>query len=252
MVDWTEGAYRELATSMLPAAAHLVRHAGVGAGERVLDVGTGTGSVAILAAQRGARVVGLDITPQMLAMAREDAALAGVEVAWQEGDAARMPFADASFDVVLSAFGHVYAADHQAAGREAMRVLRPGGVLAYAAWEPRHFQGAAYGVLEKHVGAPPHAGDPMAWASEAHARDMLGPEARDVRSERGVLRRPALSLGHYWETAKRTSPPLAQALAGLSPEKAAALREEVLAALAPYVRDGELAAEYVLVRARKR
>ena len=98
------------AMSTTPTAAQLVRFAQVAPGERVLDVGTGTGVVAITAARAGARVSGLDLTPELLVDARENARIAGLDgIEWTEGDAEQLPYADACFDVVLSQFGHMFA-----------------------------------------------------------------------------------------------------------------------------------------------
>lgn len=125
-----------------PPAAHLVRFAGVRPGQTVLDVGTGTGVVAITARRVGASVTGLDLTPELLARAREHSVLANVDdIVWREGDAESLPFADASYDVVLSQFGHMFAPRPEIATREMLRVLKPGGRVAFATWPPEHFLG---------------------------------------------------------------------------------------------------------------
>src|SRR6185295_7780349 len=110
---------------------HLVRYAGVKAGQTLLDVGTGTGVVAITAARRGATVTGLDLTPELLEQAKQSAPIAGLTITWKEGDAEALPFGDATFDVVLSQFGHMFAPRPEAALKEMLRVLKPGGRLAF-------------------------------------------------------------------------------------------------------------------------
>jgi SAM-dependent methyltransferase len=111
-----------------PVAGHLVRFAGIAAGENVLDVGTGTGVVAITAARAGAEVTGLDLTPELLDEARENARIAQMEqIVWSEGDAEALPYPDRSFDVVVSQFGHMFAPRPEAAVSEIHRVLKPGG-----------------------------------------------------------------------------------------------------------------------------
>src|SRR6476661_3695866 len=104
---WAHFAPLEALTT--PPAAELVRRAGIRAGQRVLDVGCGTGVVAVTAARAGARVTGLDLTPELLERARENSQIAGVEIDWREGDAEELPFGDLEFDAVLSQFGHMFA-----------------------------------------------------------------------------------------------------------------------------------------------
>ncbi|MGQ0534567.1 MAG: class I SAM-dependent methyltransferase, partial [Methanobacteriota archaeon] len=125
-----------------PPAARLVRFARVKSGQRVLDVGCGTGVVAITARRAGAKVVGLDLTPELLARAKEHSGVAGFEdITWREGDAEELPFSDGEFDVVLSQFGHMFAPRPEVAVKEMLRVLRPGGTLAFATWPPELFTG---------------------------------------------------------------------------------------------------------------
>ena len=135
---WSAGDYDRLASyGSAPEAAHLVRFAGVQPGDRVLDVGTGSGFLAITAAQRGAHVTGVDPTPVLLAKAKDNAALARCrDIEWHEGTAEGLPFADATFDVVLSQHAHMFSPQPEAAAREMLRVLKPAGRIAFAAWTP--------------------------------------------------------------------------------------------------------------------
>src|ERR1051326_5093226 len=119
-----------------PAAARLVKFAAVRAGQNVLDVACGTGVVAITAARTGARARGNDLTPELLERARENARVANVEIDFREGDAEALPFEDASFDVVLSQFGHMFAPRPEMALAGMLRVLKSGGTIAFATWPP--------------------------------------------------------------------------------------------------------------------
>ena len=105
-------------------------------GDRVLDVGCGTGVVAITAARLGAKVRAVDLTPELLERARENAGIAKVDIEWTEADVEKLPFRDAEFDVVVSQFAHMFAPRPEIAAGEMLRVLRPGGTLGFATWPP--------------------------------------------------------------------------------------------------------------------
>ena len=129
---WALGSYNDIATFLSPMSAHLVRAAAVSRGEHVLDVACGTGITAITACRAGGQVIGIDLTPELLERAKEDAALAGVTegIEWKQGDAEDLPFPDNSFDVVFSSLGHVYSpsrgcckrADQSHQGRGSYRI----------------------------------------------------------------------------------------------------------------------------------
>src|SRR6185436_18174314 len=133
------------------AAPNLVRFAGIRAGSQVLDVACGTGVVALTAARTGARVQGLDLTPELIARARENATLMRIEANFQEGDAESLPFPDASFDVVVSQFGHMFAPRPEVAIAEMLRVLKPGGTIAFATWPAELLVGASFKVVSKYM-----------------------------------------------------------------------------------------------------
>jgi ubiquinone/menaquinone biosynthesis C-methylase UbiE len=136
-VDWGEGRYETTAQELEPASMLAVDAAGVAPGDEVLDVACGTGNAALIAAGRGARVVGIDGAPRLLDVARARARDARVPVAWRAGDVGALPFADDSFDVVLSVFGVIFAQDAQAAADELLRCARPGGRIVLATWIDR-------------------------------------------------------------------------------------------------------------------
>jgi SAM-dependent methyltransferase len=176
---WSTGDWPSIAETIQPVADALIERAGVSDGQDVLDVGTGSGNVAVPAAGRGARVTGADITPELMEMGRERAAEAGVAVQWVEGDAAALPFADESFDVVLSVFGCMFAPDHQAAADELLRVCRPGGTIAVCAWTPEGLNGRLLKLAASVMPPPPpELQSPILWGDEAHVRELF--EAADV------------------------------------------------------------------------
>jgi SAM-dependent methyltransferase len=178
-VDWGVGHYESTAAQLLPAAREIVEIAGVGAGERVLDVGCGTGNAALEAAARGARVTGVDPAGRLLAVAREGAAAQGLDATFLAGEAAALPVPDGAFDVVLSVFAVIFAPDPRAALTDMVRVLAPRGRIVLSAWVPggaiaRMGQVAGEAVREA-LGAPPPP-PPFAW----HDADALGPLAAEL------------------------------------------------------------------------
>jgi SAM-dependent methyltransferase len=162
-----------MAFRLRPAAARVVEAAGVASGDAVLDVACGTGNAALAAAARGAGpVVGVDLEPALLEQAR--AAAPGVPVAWTVGDATALPVPDATFDVVVSAFGVMYASDQPAAARELARAGKPGARVALANWVPGSFLPAMGAALAPFLPPPPPGGaPPPRWGDEPAARALL-------------------------------------------------------------------------------
>ncbi|GAA3599471.1 class I SAM-dependent methyltransferase [Kineosporia mesophila] len=133
-MTWDAGAYERIAPQLLSAAREIVAELAPRAGERVVDVGCGTGTAALLVAGSGASVVGVDPSPRLLEVARAEAEARALPVTFMAGEGADIPLPDASVDAVVSSFGIIFAPDAEAAGREVARVLRPGGRLVLSAW----------------------------------------------------------------------------------------------------------------------
>jgi SAM-dependent methyltransferase len=167
-----------------PVAGHVVRFASIVAGETVLDVGTGTGVLAITAARHGAHVFGLDLTPELLEQARENAAIARLpEIVWKQGDAEELPYPDASIDVVVSQFGHMFAPRCKVVVSEMRRVLKPGGRIAFATWPPEHFVGRLFAFIGRNSPPPPAGADPPPqWGNPALVAERLGNHTSTRRS----------------------------------------------------------------------
>jgi SAM-dependent methyltransferase len=239
-----------------PVAGHLVRFAQIVEGESVLDVGTGTGVVAVTAARRGARVTGLDLTPELIEAARENAGISGHgDIAWTEGDAENLPYADASFDVVLSQFGHMFAPRPEVAVAEMRRVLKPGGRIAFATWPPEHFVGRMFAFIGRNSPPPPAgASPPPQWGNPGIVTERLGPHFEAPFFDRGTMHFPALSIGHFRLFLERSVGPMRKLVEGLAadPTKLAALRAEFDALAEPYYVDNVVHQSYLLTRARAR
>ena len=244
------------ATFTTPCAARLVEFAQIRQGETVLDVGTGTGVVAITAARAGAQVSALDLTPELLAVARENAAIAQCgEVAWTEGDAEQLPYPDASFDVVLSQFGHMFAPRPDLAIAQMRRVLKPGGRIAFATWPPEHLVGRIFAFVGRHSPPPPPgAAPPPQWGAPGIVAERLGERFEAPFFGRGVLLFPALSLAHYRLFMERSVGPMQKLVEGVAgdPERLASVRAEFDALVRPYYVDNVVRQDYLLTRAQAR
>jgi SAM-dependent methyltransferase len=173
---WASGDYDAMMRQegLYEVGDRIVELAGVRAGEVVLDVACGTGNAAIPAARAKATVTGLDLTPELLAVARRRAADAGVQVEWREGDAEELPFADASVDVVLSTFGVMFAPRHEVVADEVARVLRPGGRVGLVAWTPEGTIGEFFRIGGAYLPPMPDFVDPpLAWGTEQRVRELF-------------------------------------------------------------------------------
>ena len=186
---WASGDYPSMVeTFLLPLGPRLVEAAGIGPGQRVLDVAAGTGNASIPAAKTGADGVASDLTPELLEAGRARAEAEGVQLEWAEADAENLPFEDASFDVVMSSIGVMFAPHHQAAADELVRVCRPGGTIGLLSWTPEGMIGALFRAMGTFMPAPPPGVQPPPlWGGEEHLRELFGDRVELDRHEREML-----------------------------------------------------------------
>jgi SAM-dependent methyltransferase len=260
---WALGDYPTLASEVIPdLGARLVRAAGVGPGDAVLDVAAGSGNAAIPAALAGADVVASDLTPELLDAGKAFAARQGAELRWEQGDAEALPYADGAFDIVLSCLGVMFAPHHQTAAEELLRVVRPGGRIALLSWTPEGFIGQMFATMRPFVPPPPGVQPPPLWGSEGHVLALLGDRVTDV-----VMRRQTVRVDRFVDPDafrdyfKANYGPTVAAYRGLAgqPDRAASL-DERLSDLARGHDRGEVLGEqgtvmeweYLLVTARRR
>jgi SAM-dependent methyltransferase len=238
-----------------PCAAMLVKRAGVHSGQRVLDVACGTGVVSITAARFGARVTGLDLTPELLERARENARVAEVEVDWQQGDIESLSFGDAAFDVVLSQFGHIFAPRPEIAISEMLRVLKPGGTIAFSTWPPELFTGRTFALAASYLPPPPPGvAPPPQWGDPNIVRQRLGTAVKDIHFDRATMLIPALSPSHHRLASEKSSGAMVRLVAALSesdPEKLEKFRHEYDAIAAEYFEGNQMRQDYLITRATK-
>jgi ubiquinone/menaquinone biosynthesis C-methylase UbiE len=227
---WSSGDYPSAMHVIAEVGPIVVDRAGVGPDDVVLDVACGSGNATIPAAKTGAKTTGLDITPELIEAGKKNAAEAGVEIEWIEGDAMDMPFEEGSFDVVLSVFGCMFAPDHAKTARELARVLKPGGRLVVAAWRPEGNFGRMFKTIASHLPPPPEGFlPPPLWGTDEHVREIFEGTGIDLDLEPTTVEFTADSPKAYFEEMERDLPPMVVAKTVLDPEgKWDALRADLM------------------------
>jgi SAM-dependent methyltransferase len=240
---WSGASYERLAETFAPIHDRVLAALGLEPGSRVLDVACGTGGVALRAARAGADVVGIDISSDQLVKARRAAAAEGLAIRFDEGDCQQLPYREAVFDAVVSAFGAIFAPDHKRTAAELARVCRPGGRLALTAWRKD-----AWSEVHATAGRTfPSEADAREWAQEGHARELLG-DAFDLDLQTGDYRIEAESGDALWEMFSSSMPPLRAWLAAADD----ATRVHAEAVYRDFLAPGVFEREYVLVLGTRR
>src|SRR3712207_4445501 len=178
---WAAGDYAVVGTTLVIVGEQLCEAVDLRAGQRVLDVATGNGNTALSAARRSCDVTGIDYVPALLEQGRARAAAEGLAVAFADGDAENIPFPDASFDVVLSTLGTMFAPDKEKTASERLRVGRPGGKSGRANWPPDGFIGQMFRVTGRYVPPPAGLKAPALWGTEERLRELLGDGVESIR-----------------------------------------------------------------------
>ncbi len=237
-----------------PPAAKLVEFSKMTAGAKLLDVACGTGVVAVSAARMGAKVKALDLSPVLLERARWNASTAGVDIEFTEGDVEALPYPDASFDVVLSQYGHMFAPRPEFAVSEMLRVLKPGGRIAFSTWPPELFIGRMFNLVGQYLPPPPGVAPVSLWGDPHVVRERLGDRVTHIEFERHAMYVPALSPAHVRQSYEATAAPvikLAQTLKD-NPARLAQFHSELEALIASYTFGNLLSQQYLMTRATKR
>ena len=251
---WGAGPFERVAESAADVHDDLVASLAPKSGERWLDVATGTGAVAMRAARAGADVVGVDLAPALIMTARQLAAAEELKMEFEVGDAERLSYGDASFDVVASAQGTMFAPDHEAVARELIRVCRPGGRLGLTCWRPGGAIEEFFSLLADYQPPPPPgAGHPLDWGRPEHVHELLGPGF-----ELELLERSSPQTGRsgeeVWQLFSTSFGPLKTLVDSLEPQRV----EELHRAFADYYEGYRTAAgiaaprEYLLILGRRR
>jgi ubiquinone/menaquinone biosynthesis C-methylase UbiE len=253
---WSSGDYANISRMTVPLAHTLVEEVDPAPGSGVLDVASGTGHVAIVAARRVCRVTGLDYVPALVEHARDRARAEGLEAWFEVGDAEALPYPDDSFDAVMSAIGVMFVADHQRGADEMLRVCRPGGRLGVASWTPDGFVGRLLRVVAAYVAPPPGALPPTRWGASGTVAQMWGERVEDVEETVHTVRERFLDADQFADLFMNDYGPTHQVALRLEPDVREAFRQDLvdLAASSNVAHDGTLASEwdYLVVTGRKR
>ena len=218
-VMWGNGPYERITATIADLQELVVDRLDPRPEVEWLDAACGTGAVAFLAAERGARVTGMDLAPVLIDRARELAAERGLHIAFDVGDAEAMSYADASFDAVSSTCGVMFAPDHAAVAGELARITRPGGRIALACWTPEGGLGQMFAMMRPFTPPPPEGvGSPFDWGREEHVRGLLG-EACELEFEEHDSVLLIESGEAYWELFSSSYGPTKTAAEALDPDR---------------------------------
>ena len=225
---WNGGEYETLSPYIADVGELVVERARLQPGMRLLDVACGSGNAVFPAARAGATVVGIDLAARLLDAGRKKAADQGLAIDWREGDAEDLPFEDASFDRVVSTFGHMFAPRHQRTADEMARVCRPGGAIVVATWTPEGVAGDLFAAGAPFMPPPPpEAQPPILWGREDYVRERFARVARNFSFERQVNWVEWDSVEGFADFFMSRFPPMVSAQAMLG-ERFAELRSRIV------------------------
>jgi SAM-dependent methyltransferase len=226
---WESGDFGQIARSIENVAEEFMARQPLRPGARVLDVASGTGNLAVVAARHGCVVSGIDIAANLIAQSRTRAAAEGLRVDFREGDAEALPFYNSQFDLVVSMFGVMFTPQPDVAVAELHRVTKPGGQVALANWTPEGFIGKMFNVFKAHLPPPAGVPSPMGWGDEATVRSRLHHGFSDVRLTRRIaLMRYPFPPAETVEFFRQYYGPTQRAFAALDASAQAALRRDLV------------------------
>jgi len=227
---WASGDFAVIGTTIQIVGEMICEAVDLRGGERVLDVAAGNGNATLAAARRFGIVTSTDYVPALLERGRKRAEAEGADVTFQVADAEALPFPDASFDVVLSTFGVMFAPNHELAARELMRVCRPGGRIGLACWTPAGFLGDVFRVVASHVPPVPGVQSPLLWGTDAHIGKLFEDAKAIAKTARFYAFRYR-SPEHWLDVFRTYYGPVHKAFAALDADGQSALEAGLLALL---------------------
>jgi ubiquinone/menaquinone biosynthesis C-methylase UbiE len=226
---WSSGDYAVVGTTLQIVGEELCEALDVRSGQKVLDVAAGNGNVTLAAARRWCDVVSTDYVPSLLERGRIRAAAEALSVEFKEADAEALGFADASFDVVVSTFGVMFAPDHDKAAAELVRVCKSGGKIGLANWTPEGFIGQLFKILGKYLPPPAGTRSPPQWGTQARIAEMFGKAAASIKAESRMFSFRYRSPEHFVEVFRNFYGPTLKAFAALNPADQLGFQNDLLA-----------------------
>jgi ubiquinone/menaquinone biosynthesis C-methylase UbiE len=225
---WIAGDFGQIAKATARGAAEFIERLNLKPGTRLLDVACGSGTLALPAARAGAIVTGVDIAPNLIQQARENAEREGLKIQFDEGDAEALPYDDATFDVVVTMFGAMFAPRPELVASELQRVCKPGGFIAMANWTPTGFVGRMFKTVANHFPPPPGMPPPVLWGDETTVRERLQQGFADIKTNEQILTfkfpfPPADVVEHF----RTYFGPVQKAFGALDENGQAALRQDL-------------------------
>ncbi len=236
---WSSGNYAVVGTTLQIVGEELCEALDIRAGSKVLDVAAGNGMVTLAAARRWCDVTSTDYVPALLELGRARAEAEGLAVAFKEADAENLPFAEASFDTVVSTFGVMFTPNQDKAASELLRVCRRGGQIGLANWTPEGFIGQVFKTLGKYLPPPAGAKSPALWGTRARLTELFGTEASSIKAESRVFNFRYRSPEHFLDVFKTFYGPILKAFAALEPVKQRELRGDLDALVGRMNRAGD-------------
>ena len=252
---WSTGDFAMIAWNTVYPGEMLCEAVELRAGQKVLDVATGSGNAALSAARRGCEATGIDYVPALIDRARERAVAERVPARFEVGDCEEIPFPDNTFDAVLSVYGSMFAPDTEKAAQELVRVCKPGGKIGMSNWTPDGFWGQAFGLVGKYLPPPAGVRPPSEWGTEHRLRELFGKSTSLMK----IDRRSALFRYHdskHWIRVFSTYfGPIMRVLDTLQDPKRAEFLKELDATLNRFNRSGDstlmVSADYLEVVIKK-
>ena len=240
-VAWSSGDYAVIGTTLQIVGESLCEAVDLRSNQRVLDIAAGNGNATLAAARRFAEVVSTDYVGALLDRGRERAEAERLQVTFQQADAENLPFADATFDVVLSTFGVMFTPNQQLAATEMLRVCRPGGKIGMANWTPDGFIGRLFKTIGKYVPPAPGVKSPSLWGNKAHLDVLFGSKATVAAQDRNFVFRYK-SPAHWVEIFRTYYGPVLKAFAAITADARQALENDLYALLEEFniAEDGTL------------
>ena len=241
---WASGDYAVIGTTLQIVGEQLAEACDLGWDERVLDVAAGNGNATLAAARRWADVTSTDYVPALLERGRARAGAEGLPVKFEQADAEKLPYADASFDVVLSTFGVMFTPDQEKAAAEMARVCKPGGKIGLANWTPSSFIGELFKLMGRYLPPPTGVKPPSLWGTEERLRELFGDRLHSIATARKDFVFRYRSPAHWLEVFRTFYGPMHKAFGALDSARQESLAADLVALAERFNRatDGSLAA----------